>query len=92
MFSDKYDTLYNSVAYDTNGMKLIERELLSRIQKCNDESYNITVHDVIDAVTHLKVGKSDGYEGLLSDHFIYNAMQRKAFGRVNYCKLFAELL
>ena len=39
MFSDKYDTLYNSVPYDTNHMKLIEREIMSRVQKCNDESY-----------------------------------------------------
>ena len=44
MFSDKYDTLYNSVPYDTNHIKLIEREIMSRVQKCNDESYNITVH------------------------------------------------
>ena len=33
-------------------MKLIEREM-SCVQKCNDESYNITVHDVMNAVTHL---------------------------------------
>ena len=50
-------------------MKLIEREIMSRVQKCNDESYKITVPDVMNAVTHLKDGKSDGYEGL-SNHFI----------------------
>ena len=44
---------------------------MSRVQKCNDESYNITVPDVMNAVTHLKDGKSDGYEGLSSDHFIH---------------------
>ena len=49
-------------------MKLIEREL-SCVQKCNDESYNITVPDVMNA--HLKDGKSDGYEELSSDHFIH---------------------
>ena len=75
MFSDKYDTLYNSVPYDTNHMKLIEREIMSRVQKCNDESYNITVPDVMNAVTHLKDGKSDGYEGLSSDHFIHGNRQ-----------------
>ena len=73
MFSDKYDTLYNSVPYDTNHMKLIE--IMSRVQKCNDESYNITVPDVLIAVTHLKDGKSDGYEGLSSDHFIHGNRQ-----------------
>ena len=71
MFSDKYDTLYNYVPNDTNDMKLIEREIMSRVQKCNDESYNISVHDVMNAVTHLKAGKSDGYEGLSSDNFIH---------------------
>ena len=45
--------------YDTNHMKLIEREIMSRVQKCNDESYHITVHDVMNAVTHLKDGKSN---------------------------------
>ena len=59
MFSDKYDTLYNSVPHDTNDMKLIEREIMLRVQKCNDESYNIAVHDVMNAVTHLKDGKSE---------------------------------
>ena len=75
MFSDKYDTLYNSVPYDTNHMKLIEREIMSRVQKCSGESYNITVPDVMNAVTHLKDGKSDGYEGLSSDHFIHSNRQ-----------------
>ena len=75
MFSDKYDTLYNSVPYDTSDMKFIEREIMSSVQKCNDESYNITVHDVMNAVTHLKDGKSDGYKGLSSDHFIHGNRQ-----------------
>ena len=29
----------------------------------------------MNAVTHLKVGKSDGYEGLSSDHFIHGTRQ-----------------
>ena len=71
MFSDKYDIVYNSVPYDINDMNLIEREIMSLVQKCNDESYNITVHDVMNSVTHLKDGKFDGYERLSSDHFIH---------------------
>ena len=31
----------------------------------------MTVHDVMNAVTHLKDSISDGYEGLSSDHFIH---------------------
>ena len=73
--SENMSALYNSVPYDTNHMKLIERETMSRVQKCNDESYNITVHDVMNAVTHLKAGKSDGYEGLSSDNFIHGNRQ-----------------
>ena len=60
-------------------MKLIEREIMSRVQKCNNESYNITVPDVMNAVTHLKDGKSDGYEGLSSDHFIHGNRQLYVF-------------
>ena len=31
MFSNKYDSLYNFVSYDTNDIKLIERELMSSV-------------------------------------------------------------
>ena len=51
--------------------KMANAEVMTRLQKCNDDSYNITVHDVMNAVTHLKRGKSDGSEGLSSDHFIH---------------------
>ena len=43
MFSDKYAALYNSVPYDNTEMKRIEAEVMTRLQKCNDDSYNITV-------------------------------------------------
>ena len=62
--------LYNSVPYDTEEMKRIESEVLSRVQRGSDNNYCITVQDVLNAVTHLKLGKSDGSEGLFSDHFI----------------------
>ena len=70
MFSDKYIMLFNSVPYDTEEMKRIESEVLSRVQRGSDSNYCITVQDVMNAVTHLKLGKSDGSEGLFSDHFI----------------------
>ena len=57
MFSDKYGALYNSVPYDNTEMKRIEAEVMTSLQKCNDNSYNITVHDVMNAVTHLKTSK-----------------------------------
>ena len=46
--------MYNSVPYDNTEMKRIEAEVMTRFQKCNDDSYNITVHDVMDAVTRKK--------------------------------------
>ena len=58
MFSDKYAALYNSVPYDNTEMKRIEAEVMTRLQKCNDDSYNITVHDVMNVVTHLKTTKN----------------------------------
>ena len=39
MFSDTYDTLYNSIPYDTNDMKLIEREIMSHVVICNSSNY-----------------------------------------------------
>ena len=71
MFSDKYAALYNSVPYDNTEMKRIEAEVMTRLQNCNDDIYNITVHDVMNDVAHLKTCKSDGLEGLSSDHFIH---------------------
>ena len=70
MFSDKYNMLYNSVPYDKDETKCIETEIMSRIERQSNDCYCTTVHDVINAVAHLKVGKSEGSDGLFSDHFI----------------------
>ena len=70
MSSDKYSMLYNSVPYNREEMRRIESEVLSRVERCSDHSYCITVQDVMNAVTHLKLCKSDGSEGLFSDHFM----------------------
>ena len=45
-------------------MKCIETELIVTYREI------VIVHDGINAVAHLKVGKSDGSEGLFSDHFL----------------------
>ena len=73
IFSDKYMELYNSVPYDTSEIKSIESSVLSRIlnSSCSDYITCITVTDVMNAIAHLKSGKSDGSEGLYSDHFIH---------------------
>ena len=59
MFSDKYNMLYNSDTCDKNGMKCIETEIMSRVERQRNNCYCITVQDVINAVAYLKVGKSD---------------------------------
>ena len=71
IFSDKYMELYNSVPYDTSEMKSIESSVLYRILNSSCSDYIITVTDVMNAIAHLKSGKSDGSEGLFSDHFIH---------------------
>ena len=70
VFRDKYMSLYNSVPYDECEMSKIKSIIETRIDTCNI-NYNISINDVIDAVMHLKSGKSDGNEGLNSDHFIH---------------------
>ena len=67
--SDKYMELYNSVPYDTSEMKFIETSVLSRILNSSCSDGIITVTDVMNAIAHLKSGKSD-CSGLFSDHFI----------------------
>ena len=70
VFRDKYMSLYNSVPYDEYEMSKIKSIIEIRIDTCNI-NYNISINDVIDAVMHLKSGKSYGNEGLNSDHFIH---------------------
>ena len=70
VFSDKYMSLYNSVPFDSDDMCAIKSEISSRIDKCSN-GYSISTEDIVNAVTHLKCGKSDGAEGLYSDHFIH---------------------
>ena len=67
MFSDKYNMLYNSFPYGKDEMKCIE---MSRIERQSNDCNCILIHDVINAVGHLKVGKADGSEELFSDLFI----------------------
>ena len=53
-------------------MESIESSVLSRILNSSCSDYIITVTDVMNAIAHLKSGKSDGSEGLFSDHFIHD--------------------
>ena len=70
IFYNKYNDLYNSVPYDCNVMTNILHEVNSRI--CQDSliTHTIMVEDVTAAVNKLKHGKTDGMEGMCSDHII----------------------
>ena len=70
IFVNKYSNLYNSVPYDLDEMKSIKDRIDDRIRKYK-EHYTINVDDVKKAIHNLKCGKSDGEEGLSSDHFIH---------------------
>ena len=68
-FSLKYNDLYNSVPSDNGEMISIDTEINNRV-KDGDTAYNICVDDTVNGVRRLKLGKSDGEEGLSSDHII----------------------
>lgn len=76
IFSDKYDTLYNSVSYNEHDLNKLKTEIDSRI----DNSYpnikdisiktpSITLQEVKNPMLELKQGKKEE-NGLYSNHFI----------------------
>ena len=69
LFSDKHNHLYNSVSYDVDEMNVINTEINKQIKE--NVAYDITVDEVIEGVQRLKLGKSDGEEGLNSNHIIH---------------------
>ena len=69
IFYNKTSQLYNSVPFDETEMHIISGKINSRIRN-NQAMYYVNVQDVCKAVMHLKKKKSDGAEGLSSDHFI----------------------
>ena len=52
-------------------MHAIESTIFERLHNCENVKYVLSHSDVINAVSHLKNGKSDGSEGLFSDHFLH---------------------
>ena len=69
LFSDKYNHLYKSVSYDVDEMNIINTEINKQIKE--NVAYDISVDEVIEGVQRLKLGKSDGEEGLNSNHIIH---------------------
>ena len=71
-FSRYYDDLYNSVDFDHSEMRELYSDVNDRINCCSygDHSHAISDSSVDDAITKLKIGKIDGYDGLTSDYII----------------------
>ena len=71
VFVNKYHSVYNSVPYETDDMLNLLNDVNERI-RCQIDDYDyITIYDVIKCVGCIKSGKSDGKEGLYSDHLIH---------------------
>ena len=75
LFTEKYNTLFNSVSYDNSDMERLkelitqEAESLSNFGNCN-KCQMVNTQQVIKAVKKLKRHKHDGNTGLYTDHFI----------------------
>ena len=71
-FSDHYKQLYNSVDFPSCEWKELYSYVCNDIvSDCNDRDFLIvTIDAIINAIKHLKPGKSDGFDGLSTDYFI----------------------
>ena len=76
VFGDRYSDLYKSVPYNVSKMSSVTSRIDNLIMsKCvkSDCQFNhiINVSDVAACAKQLKSNKSDGNEGLSSNHIIY---------------------
>ena len=69
LFAQKYETLLNSVPADEGKLAQIKSNLADRLSRI-ESSFIVTVDHIRDAVQKLKVNKSDGNKGLISDMII----------------------
>ena len=73
VFAEKYDMLYNSVSYSQNDLHKLTMYIDASIDdKCGDHPHTISVQEVKDALSKLKLGKKEE-NGLFSNHFIYGS-------------------
>ena len=71
-FSDHYKQLFNSVDFPSCEWKELYSYVCNDIvSDCNDrDSFTVPMDAIINAIEHLKPGKSDGFDGLSTDYFI----------------------
>ena len=73
IFSEKYDTLYNSVGYNIQDLNNLMDDIESRINAgCPNHTHTLTVKELKDGIEKLKSGKKEE-NGLFSNHFIYGS-------------------
>ena len=77
--------------YNKDEMYTIKSIIDTKVNACNTV-YTITVSDVTNAVTQLKTGKSNGSEGLKSDHFINGTNKLYAIISLLYIKMYPMVL
>ncbi len=68
--ASEYDSLYNSLPYESTSMEQIKMELARVVEEDHEMYVEVTPYDVKEAIIQLKSGKSDGDAGLDSDHLI----------------------
>ena len=71
IFAEKYATLFNSVPSDSQRLIDIDEILSKKLDEVNYSEATVTGDMVAKAAAKLKKGKSDGIEGLISNHVIY---------------------
>ena len=93
LFSERHKHLYISVPYNIDDIHAIESTIFERLHSCEYVKYVISGSDVINAVSHLKNCKSDGSEGLFSDHFLHATHLRYCiyFIHLFYCMVLAQI-
>lgn len=67
-FADKYEQLYNSVPSDGNSLEKIKSYIQENIAHCDESDRLVSQADVAKVIQQLKMNKSDGDRGLMSNH------------------------
>ena len=90
MFAKKYEELYNSNRSEHEAMSRIKMSLQNRLMVESSEGHiDVSVSDVEKAIMKLKSRKSDGSEGLESDHTIQGTDTLNSIITVLICLIMA---
>ena len=83
VFVSKYEALYNSVSYVQSDMDKLMDEINVTIKQSDNENVLKTVvinsTDIVEAISHVKNGKKDGYGLIYTDHFKHGPKKLNLF-------------